>query len=284
MNTNFYNSISNHFGFKAVSKTLFIIFLLSYSLQLFAQSIPAAPTSVTASPSAICMGSSASLKATSPGNSIRWYTESTSTVTVGISASGANFSVSPSVATTYYAEAYTSLGVASTSRTAVTVIVNTQPEITSIPQDIMTSNTTGECGAVVNYPSVTVIGIPAPSVIYSQPSGTHFQVGTTTVLTTAVNTCGSSSLSFDVTVNDVEYPSAVTPPNINLTAPVGSTTVSNVNLGTPTVTDNCGEYTITNDAPSVFPRGARSSLPGSRSSCQCCRCSSDHGCWYRFCD
>lgn len=255
MNTNFYNSLSNHFGFKAVSKTLFIIFLFSYSSQLFAQSVPAAPTSVTASPSVICMGSLASLKATSPGNSIRWYTESTSTVTVGTSASGANFSVSPSVATTYYAEAYTSLGIASATRTSVTVIVNTIPEIISVPQDIMTSNTPGDCGAIINYPSVTVVGIPAPSVIYSQPSGTHFQVGTTTVLTTAVNTCGSSSLSFDVTVNDVEYPAMVTPPNINLTAPSGSTTVSNVDLGTPIVTDNCGEYTISNNAPSTFPGG-----------------------------
>ena len=65
----------------------------------------AAPTSVTATPSSIQSGQSSNLNATSAGNTIYWYTAATGGSAAGSSASGANFSVSPTVTTTYYAEA-----------------------------------------------------------------------------------------------------------------------------------------------------------------------------------
>ena len=45
--------------------------------------------------------------------------------------------------------------------------------------------------------------------------------------------------------------------SVNVNADSGSCTASNVNLGTPTITDNCSasEVTITNNAPTVFPIG-----------------------------
>jgi hypothetical protein len=65
----------------------------------------AAPTSVTATPASIQSGQSSNLNATSAGNTIYWYTAATGGSAAGSSASGANFSVSPTVTTTYYAEA-----------------------------------------------------------------------------------------------------------------------------------------------------------------------------------
>ncbi len=262
MNSKFYthlkktaNSKIDNYGFKRVSKTLIIILALAYSSSVFAQSVPNAPTSVTATPAAVCQGNSTSLKAVSAGNTIRWYTVMTDGTPIGTSASGANFSVSPGAATTYYAESFSSLAVASATRTAITINVNTLPVITSVPADVMTSNEAGMCGKVVNYPAVIAEGIPSPNILYSNASGSNFEVGTTTVLTTAVNACGNSSLSFDVTVNDNEPPVVVSPPAVSVNAPSGSTTISGVDLGSPVVSDNCGVASISNNAPSVFPAG-----------------------------
>lgn len=55
---------------------------------------------------------------------ISWYTVPTNGTTIGSSASGANFPVSPSVTTTYYAEAVSSAGCVSVPRIPVTVTVD----------------------------------------------------------------------------------------------------------------------------------------------------------------
>ncbi|MBK8143748.1 MAG: hypothetical protein IPK62_01490 [Bacteroidetes bacterium] len=65
---------------------------------------PAAPTPVTATPATICAGSSSNLNGISAGNTISWFTAPSGGVAIGTSASGANYSVSPAVTTTYYAE------------------------------------------------------------------------------------------------------------------------------------------------------------------------------------
>ena len=64
-------------------------------------------SATSATPATICAGNSSNLNATSTGNNISWYTASTGGTSIGSSASGANFSVSPSGTTTYYAEAVT---------------------------------------------------------------------------------------------------------------------------------------------------------------------------------
>ena len=68
---------------------------------------PAAPSPVSATPNSICAGQSAQLNATSAGNQINWYTQPSGGTSIGRSASAANFTVSPSVNTTYYAETQT---------------------------------------------------------------------------------------------------------------------------------------------------------------------------------
>ena len=225
------------------------------ALPSLAQTPPPAPTVVTATPSAVCQGSSTNLKATSIGNTIRWYTVANGGVAIGISNSGAIFSVSPSFATTYYAESLSPDNIASNSRGSVTVAVNTVPVLTFVPPDVSTTNASGACGAVVFYPAALATGQPTPTILYSKPSGQNFNVGTTTVLTTAANVCGNTSLSFDVSVVDQESPIELSLPDTNITAPVGASSMSNVDLGSPKATDNCGVITISNNAPGTFHAG-----------------------------
>ncbi|HET9056617.1 MAG TPA: hypothetical protein VFN30_07210, partial [Chitinophagaceae bacterium] len=111
----------------------------------------AAPTPASATPASICIGGSSNLNATSAGNTIRWFTVSTGGTSIGTSASGANFPVSPLVTTTYFAEAVNAAGCVSATRTSVTVTVNALP-VCSI---------NGTSGPVC----------PSSSSIYSAPAG-----------------------------------------------------------------------------------------------------------------
>jgi len=64
------------------------------------------PSLVTASPSAICVGATTTLNATSLGSSISWFTLPVAGSSIGTSASGANINFTPTITTTYYAEAF----------------------------------------------------------------------------------------------------------------------------------------------------------------------------------
>jgi hypothetical protein len=64
------------------------------------------PSLVTASPSTICAGSTTSLNATASSSSISWFTLPSGGVSIGSSATGSNFAISPTVTTTYYAESF----------------------------------------------------------------------------------------------------------------------------------------------------------------------------------
>ncbi|MBK9482336.1 MAG: hypothetical protein IPO02_10245 [Bacteroidetes bacterium] len=63
-----------------------------------------APSPVTATPSTICLGDLSDLNAISVGNTINWFTVPSGGVSLGSTASGVNFPVTPGVTTTYYAE------------------------------------------------------------------------------------------------------------------------------------------------------------------------------------
>ncbi|MBM2813908.1 MAG: hypothetical protein HW421_670 [Ignavibacteria bacterium] len=115
-------------------------------------------------------------------------------------------------------------------------IVNVPPTITC-PNNIVVSNSPGQCAALVNF-TVTTTGEPAPAVTFSHVSGSSFPVGSTTVTCTATNSAGSASCSFDVTVIDNELPTIVCPSNI--TANPTSLSGAVVNYTAPVGQDNCG--------------------------------------------
>ena len=87
------------------------------------QDLPSVPTAVTPSSGvAICNGESTNVNATSAGNTINWYSVSTGGTLIGNSASAADYSVSPTSSTTYYAETKNSNLCLSATRTATALV------------------------------------------------------------------------------------------------------------------------------------------------------------------
>ena len=184
--------------------------------------VPAAPTAVTATPGAICAGGSSNLKATSVGNTIRWYTVATGGSSIGTSGSGANFLVSPAGTTTYYAEASISAsGCVSTTRSAVTVTVTPKPVLSSTltPADICSKTlfsytaTSSTTGATFGWTRAVVPGISNPA--GNGPTGVISEtlINTTTApvvvtyaITTTANGCASTQ---NVTVKVNAAPTAL---------------------------------------------------------------------------
>ncbi|CAN5641354.1 hypothetical protein BH10BAC3_BH10BAC3_10730 [soil metagenome] len=117
--------------------------------------LPAAPSSTSATPTIICSGASANIIANitgasaSDGASVRWYLtpeEGTPLNSIAV-ASGAPFAVNPDTTTTYYAKTiYTATGCKSSGRTPVTITVNPKPVMTSADSVAICS------GGTVNIP------------------------------------------------------------------------------------------------------------------------------------
>ena len=107
-----------------------------------------------------------------------------------------------------------------------------------------------------NFTATEITGNPVSTITYSHAPGSLFPVGTTTVTVTATNTVGISTKTFKVTVTDNEVPKITVPADVNVNPDNGSTSATNVNLGTAVTSDNCTVASVTNDAPSAFPTGA----------------------------
>jgi len=151
-------------------------------------------------------------------------------------------------------------GNATTNTFTVTVNDVENPTITC-PVDITQNADTGFCYATV------ALGTPAVgdncsvgSVTNDAPSQTQFPVGTNVVVWTVTDIHGNSNTcSQTVIVLDVQAPSIACPANINTVADSGFC-YATVNLGAPTVGDNCSVATVTNNAVSQtqFPVGVTS--------------------------
>jgi large repetitive protein len=198
--------------------------------------IPAAPTSVTATPAAVCLGASTNLNGTSASNTIRWYTVSSGGTSIGSSASGANFAVTPLVTTIYYAEAYTSLGCASSTRTAVTVTVNAVPaapaSVTATPAAVCAGASSNLNGTSSGNTIRWYTSASGGTSIGSSASGANFAVtpsGTTIYYAEAYTSSGctsSSRTAVTVTVNALPVVDAGT----NQTIPYGTSTTLNATV------------------------------------------------------
>ncbi|MEP3836033.1 MAG: gliding motility-associated C-terminal domain-containing protein, partial [Algibacter sp.] len=86
-----------------------------------------------------------------------------------------------------------------------------------------------------------------------------FPLGETIVTWTVTDGSGNTATCEQtVTIIDNIDPTFVdcaAPVSVNVDANGCTTDIANINLGTPTVNDNCTETTITNDAPDTFPLG-----------------------------
>jgi gliding motility-associated-like protein len=164
------------------------------SVTVTVNSLSTDPTSISASPSAVCLGSSSSLTVNGgslgTGANWRWYSGSCGGTLIG---AGSTISVSPSMATTYYVRAEGSCN--TTNCTSVTITVNPLPTITSsaAPTTICNgASSTLTAGGGISYSWDNGLGI-----------GNNLNVSPTSTTTYHVtgsdaNSCTNTSL---VTVN-----------------------------------------------------------------------------------
>ena len=151
-------------------------------------------------------------------------------------------------------------GNTSTCTSTVTVTDTITPIITC-PADVLVSNDPGLCSA-----SSVAIGTAVAtdnctvSVTITNDAPAVFPVGVTVVTWTGVDPSGNSATcTQNVTVEDVENPIITCPADVTVGNDAGVCEATGVNLGTPTVTDNCTppfSVTVTNNAPTVFPVGS----------------------------
>ncbi|MDD3011252.1 MAG: HYR domain-containing protein, partial [Bacteroidales bacterium] len=84
-----------------------------------------------------------------------------------------------------------------------------------------------------------------------------FLVGVTTVTWTVLDIYGNTATCDQIiSVEDTENPTISCPENLTLPTDIGVCTATGINLGTPFTQDNCGVFSIENNAPATFPQGA----------------------------
>lgn len=127
------------------------------------------------------------------------------------------------------------------------------------PANVTTNTDPGECTSI----SVT-LGQPSASdncgvASISNNAPSVFSSGITLVAWTATDYAGNyATCTQTVTVVDMEAPVIACPGDYTTNAPDCVSAVSNLNLGTPMATDNCGITALYNSSPAIFPMGTTS--------------------------
>ncbi|MCP4121575.1 MAG: HYR domain-containing protein [Bacteroidetes bacterium] len=152
-------------------------------------------------------------------------------------------------------------GNSSTCTANVTVIDDEAPVFSGCPANISQSNDGGVCGALVTWTPPTAADNCLGDVVVtvSNPPGTFFPVGTTTVTYIATDVAGNTdSCEFDVTVTDDEDPFLTgCPADTIISADSGMCEAALVLWAPPVPSDNCPGVTMTssNNSGETFPVG-----------------------------
>lgn len=137
----------------------------------------------------------------------------------------------------------------------VTITDNQNPVITC-PSNITQNTSPGLCSASVMYTAAATDNCAIASIGYVPASGSSFPVGTTIVMATATDVNGNTSTcTFNVTIDDNQNPTITCPANVTVNTDPDLCTKSNVSLGSPITSDNCGIATSTHNGPSAYPKG-----------------------------
>ncbi|KAF0204319.1 MAG: hypothetical protein FD170_224, partial [Bacteroidetes bacterium] len=120
------------------------------------------------------------------------------------------------------------------------------------------ANANGECSVTVTAPTAqdncagTITGTTTDPLTYNVQ-------GTYTINWTFSDGNGNSSTATQtVNVDDQTNPSITCPAGVTVNTDAGSIFATNVALGTPVTSDNCGIAGVTNNAPSIYPIGQTS--------------------------
>nr|XP_054749141.1 hyalin-like [Lytechinus pictus] len=139
-----------------------------------------------------------------------------------------------------------SYGNSDTCLFSIIVAVDEPPTFTFCPSSINMATETGVDYSSVSWSPATATDDNGDATLSSDyQSGANFNIGTTTVTITAVDSAGSSSTcTFDVTVNDEENPVLSNCPS-DITVYVSNSSESAIVTWTePSVTDNSGESIV----------------------------------------
>jgi hypothetical protein len=142
--------------------------------------------------------------------------------------------------------------------TVVYTVPDTTPPVVTVPADI-TAEATGPGGAVVTYTATATDDVDgALTPVCTNPSGSTFSLGTTTVTCVATDAAGNTGqATFYVTVVDTTPPAVTVP--ANETAEATGSTGASVSYGAATATDLVSGSLAANCAPasgSTFPLGS----------------------------
>ncbi len=136
------------------------------------------------------------------------------------------------------------------------------PPDVSCPEDIVRNADPGKCTALVAFVVPVDDNCELASIRYYadgvEIDDSHdFPVGETTVQVVATDVYGNVNrdCTFTVTVTDAQKPTIACPAPVNVNADPGKCYATGVDLGQPTVGDNCGVASVTNNAPAQFPVG-----------------------------
>lgn len=208
-------------------------------------------------------GTPANITVYTPPNSataVATWTPPSASDNVGVTSTGSNlapgasFPVGTTIVTYTASDAASNVGLTSFT---VTVIDNVAPVITGTPGNI-TVDATGPSGAVVTYLSPTANdNVNGPVVVNStNPSGSTFPVGTTTVTFSATDgALNTSTTTFQVTVTDTTAPSITgVPANVVLeaTSPAGAVLTYTMPTATDIV-DGARPVSASHPSGSTFP-------------------------------
>jgi hypothetical protein len=143
-----------------------------------------------------------------------------------------------------------------TSCTNTVIVSDTNPPSMICPSDLNISADPGQCWATNVALGTPIVSDNCGSVATTSNAPAIFAVGTNIVIWTAMDIYGNSTNGAQmVVVLDTELPLISAPATVVVTADPGKNAVTNVSLGTPVTSDNCGVAGVTNDAPSSFPIG-----------------------------
>ncbi|MCH6202048.1 HYR domain-containing protein [Aquiflexum sp. LQ15W] len=152
-------------------------------------------------------------------------------------------------------------GNTATARQTVTVEDNEKPVISAV-SEINRSSDLGTCKAEISVLAPTVsdnCGTPTAKGTRSDGLGLDapYPVGSTQITWKATDASGNvaDQVVQTITVNDSEAPAVTAPANINIQLLAGQESATDVDLGVPITSDNCGVAEVSNNAPASFPTG-----------------------------
>ncbi|MDD3876445.1 MAG: HYR domain-containing protein, partial [Bacteroidales bacterium] len=136
------------------------------------------------------------------------------------------------------------------------VVIDTELPTILCPPKVTAYTDPGSCFATNVDMGIPVVSDNCSILIISNNAPAVFPIGSTIVTWTVTDGSGNMvSCNQIVSIEDIEIPTIVCPSDLTVNTDSASCSAMNVNLGNPMVDDNCGIFSVTNNAPQLFQIG-----------------------------